>query len=74
MDGSESKKERKMGVLKMWRGKGGMIKYLNLVTAEFLFGKRKKEKVEKEKEKKWKLWKCGKRGSLLGLVWYYDRI
>jgi hypothetical protein len=62
MDGSESKKERKMGVLKMWRGKGGMIKYLNLVTAEFLFGKRKKEKVKKRKRKKmeimemWKAW------------------
>jgi len=34
-----------MGVLKMWRGKGGMIKDLNLVT-DFLWEK-KKEKIEK---------------------------
>ena len=38
-----------MGVLKMWRGKGGMIKDLNLVT-DFLWEKKRK------KMKKMKAW------------------
>jgi hypothetical protein len=42
-------KEGDMGVLKMWRGRGEMIKDLNLVTAEFLWPKKEKKKKEKEK-------------------------